>query len=30
MMLNRNTKIKVRSPDGDTDVFEIVAGVLEE
>ena len=29
MMLNRNTKVKVRSPDGDTDYFEIVAGVLQ-
>ena len=28
MILNRNTKIKVRSPDGDTD-FDIVAGVLQ-
>ena len=27
MMLNRNTKVKVRSPDGDTDYFDIVAGV---
>ena len=30
MMLYRNTKIKVRSPDGDTDYFDIVAGVLQE
>ena len=29
MMLNRNTKVKVRSPDGDTDYFDIVAGVLQ-
>ena len=28
MMLYRNTKVKVRSPDGDTDYFEIVAGVV--
>ena len=27
MMLYRNTKVKVRSPDGDTDYFGIVAGV---
>ena len=27
MMLYRNTKVKVRSPDGDTDNFDIVAGV---
>ena len=27
--LYRNTKVKVRSPDGDTDHFEIVAGVLQ-
>ena len=26
---NRNTKVKVRSPDGDTDYFDIVAGVLQ-
>ena len=25
-----NTKIKIRSPDGDTDDFDIVAGVLQE
>ena len=30
MMLYRNTKVKVRSLDGDTDDFDIVAGVLEE
>ena len=28
MMLYRNTKVKVRSLDGDTDYFDIVAGVL--
>ena len=28
MILYKNTKVKVRSPDGDTDYFEIVAGVL--
>ena len=29
MILYRNTKIKVRSLDGDTDYFDIVAGVLQ-
>ena len=29
MMLYRNTKVKVRSPDGDTDYFDIVIGVLQ-
>ena len=29
MMLYRNTKVKVRSPDRDTDYFDIVAGVLQ-
>ena len=29
MMLYWNTKVKVRSPDGDTDYFDIVAGVLQ-
>ena len=29
MMLCRNRKIKVRFPDGDTDYFNIVAGVLQ-
>ena len=29
MMLYRNTKMNVRSPDGDTDYFNIVAGVLQ-
>ena len=28
MMLYRNTKVKVRSPDGDTDYFDIVASLL--
>ena len=28
MMLYRNTKVKVLFPDGDTDYFDIVAGVL--
>ena len=27
MMLYKNTKVKVRSADGDTDYFDIVAGV---
>ena len=27
-MFYRNTKVKIRSPDGDTDYFNIVAGVL--
>ena len=27
-VLYRNTKVKVRSPDGDTEYFDIVAGVL--
>ena len=26
MMLNNNTKVKVRSLDGDTDLFDIIAG----
>ena len=30
MMLYRNMKIKVCSPDGDTDCFNIVAGLLQE
>ena len=30
MMLYRNTKVKVPSLDGDTDNFDIVAGVLQE
>ena len=29
MMLYRNTKVKVLSPDGDTDYFDIIAGVLQ-
>ena len=29
MILYRNIKVKVRSPDGDTDYFDIVAGVLQ-
>ena len=29
MMLYRNTKVKVCSPDGDTDYFDIIAGVLQ-
>ena len=29
MILYRNTKVKVRSPGGDTDYFDIVAGVLQ-
>ena len=29
MMLYKNTKIKVRSPDGDTNFFDIDAGVLQ-
>ena len=29
MMLYRNTKVKVRSPDGDTDSFDIVVSVLQ-
>ena len=28
-ILNRNTKVKVRSPDGDTEYFDIVAGILQ-
>ena len=27
-ILYRNTKVKVRSPDGDTEYFNIVAGVV--
>ena len=30
MILNRNTKVKVRSPDGDTEYFDIITGVLQE
>ena len=29
MMLYTNTTVKVHSPDGDTDYFDIVAGVLQ-
>ena len=29
MILYKNTKVKVQSPDGDTDYFDIVAGVLQ-
>ena len=28
-ILYRNTKVKVRLPDGDTEYFDIVAGVLQ-
>ena len=28
-ILYRNTRVKVRSPDGDTEYFDIVAGVLK-
>ena len=28
-ILYRNTKVKVRSPDGDTKYFDIVAGVVQ-
>ena len=28
-ILYRNTKVKVRSPDGDTEYFDVVAGVLQ-
>ena len=28
-ILYRNTKVKVRSPDGETEYFDIVAGVLQ-
>ena len=30
MILYRNTKVKIRSPEGDTDYFDIEAGVLQE
>ena len=30
MMVYKNTKVKVHSLDGDTDFFDIVAGVLQE
>ena len=28
-MLDRNSKVKVRSPNGDTDFFDIIAGVQQ-
>ena len=28
-MLYKNVKVKVHSPDGDTDYFDIIAGVLQ-
>ena len=30
MILDRNTKVKVHSPDGDTDFFDIVTRVLQK
>ena len=30
MILYKNTKVKVRSPDGDTEYFDIVTGVLQK
>ena len=30
MILYRNTKVKIHSPDGDTEYFDIVARVLQE
>ena len=30
MMLYKNTKVKIHSLDGDTDFYDIVAGVLQE
>ena len=30
MILIKNTKVKVRSPDGDTNNFDIVVGELQE
>ena len=30
MIIYKNTKVKVHSPDGDTNYFDIVAGVLQE
>ena len=30
MVLYKNMKVKICSPDGDTDFFNIVAGVLQE
>ena len=29
MMRNKNTKVKVNSPDGNTDNYDIVVGVLQ-
>ena len=29
IMLYKNTKVKVRLPDGDTDYFDIITGALE-
>ena len=29
MMLNKNTKVKVRSPDWATDLFVVIAGILQ-
>ncbi len=29
MIIYRNTKVKVRSPDGETEYFDIVAAVLQ-
>ena len=29
MILYKNTKVKIRSPDGDTDYLDIVAGVRQ-
>ena len=29
IIIYKNTKVKVRSPEGDTDFFDIVAGVLK-
>ena len=29
MMFYRNTNVKLRSPEGDTDYFDIVAGVIQ-
>ena len=29
MMLSKNMKVKVCSPDGDTDYFDIVTGVMQ-
>ena len=28
MILFKNTKVKLRSPDGDTDFFDVVTGVM--